>query len=260
MPPLVGALLVLVLLVFLYVLLPHSTDLRRETTPIEDKEEEELSEAQLARLDAGLMQAIETSQIAPVYKIGSHAAELRPGALIRSTNDGSVFRNALVLMVSLGSEFYVGYVVNKPLSAQEAATAMRKMRVANNNNNNLNSMRLRTMPPQAGIWLGVGGPVTSSDSAWTLIHWHPDIEDCDLVNSDAGWAVGGNAEQLLARESDAQFAKGFMALYGKAVWLPGQLEREIDEGMWEVVETTISSPPAWWPLVTMSAAVNVIVK
>jgi len=96
------------------------------------------------------------------------------------------------------------------------------------------------------------------------VHLHADIDGAQPLHP-SGPVVGGDIEQLLARESDPAFARsGFLLLYGKAQWLAGQLERcasprararrltrhpcaqsEIDEGMWQVLSATTPFP---WPL------------
>jgi putative AlgH/UPF0301 family transcriptional regulator len=211
----------------------------------DDYSDEELTEQQLEALerrrDAGLLAAIETAQVAPVAKIGTHS-ELARGALLRYLGHKGAFAHSLVVLSQTSGEFYKGFIVNVPLPAEERARAMQRLHLSGDE-----AVRLRGS--EVAVWLGYGGPVRPAESEWVPIHRQLDIEGAEALDGRF-LALGGDVEQLLARETDPAYALGFMLLYGSAVWLPGQLEREMDEGLWALERRDFPWPNALGSLPT----------
>lgn len=205
--------------------------------------------------EEGLLAKVERELVAPARLVGAHGSVLRPGVvLLASGMDGptSVFsQGAVVLMFELGSDVYRGLVLNRPLPREEVARARQRLRVAMVPH----AQTLRA--PDAlhldrdDVWWGVGGPVRSSSHEWFVVHTHADAPGAVVLGPTL--AVGASDLSALLSASgpasasaasgdsgDASPPPNFdpkLLLYGVAQWLPGQLEREMDEGAWRVLST-----------------------
>ena len=79
--------------------------------------------------------------------------------MIRATSQTrGALANSLVVLTSLDDEFYVGFIVNHPLNADEAKRARAQLHIY--------GTELQGNLPKCHVWLGVGGPVRLKDEEW----------------------------------------------------------------------------------------------
>lgn len=179
-----------------------------------------------------LMMRIENEIIAPSRLKGTKA--LSPGTLLVSTQFRGFFSNgATVLLTEMGTEIYVGYVINKPLPTEEVEAAMKTLRV--------NTERAPALDEalRSRIFFGSGGPVVDPEvEMWVPIHNHTKIEgglrlDADSLAGAGDLTIYGDIGELLSRGGRED---PFLLLYGRTQWLSGMLEKEIEDGYWIVTK------------------------
>lgn len=165
----------------------------------------------------------ERAFVAPVELIGIFP-QLVKGSLIKSTlvHSKSFPLGCLVMLIELDQDKYKGVVVNIPLPIEETKRAAETLRLDS-----------KSMAHPVENWLlGFGGPVRNKLEMWTPVHDQNHV--LEAIHVDADVFVSGDAEELL------QTRRPVIWLYGEAVWLPGQLEREITEGLFEIVQERVA--------------------
>ncbi len=127
---------------------------------------------------------------------------------------GNIFSRSTVLLVEYSATGAVGFILNKPFEAQ------------------INELFI--MPPGYTPELFVGGPV-SGDNLFFIHTLGNLIEGSIQINEKLYW--GGDFETLKlsiatgkARPDQVKFFVGYSG------WSPGQLDREITENSWLVLE------------------------
>ncbi|KAH9260624.1 hypothetical protein BASA81_001091 [Batrachochytrium salamandrivorans] len=177
--------------------------------------------------DASFFERIERAQIAPVELIGKVPA-LQVGSLLQSTlQDNRAFPlGSLVMVTELGSDFYRGVIINSPLPVSEQDQAKQMLRVSD-------AAAPKPILDRV-LFYGYGGPVKTQEHQWQIVHDNVHAVGAVVIGSDRGHgiAVGGDFVHELLVESTR-----ILLLYGSAVWLPGQLEREIlqQHGVWQLL-------------------------
>lgn len=177
--------------------------------------------------DASFFERIERAQVAPVELIGKVPA-LQVGSLLQSTQTtSSAFpAGSLVLVTELGLDFYRGVIINSPLPVGEQEQARQMLRVSD-------TVAAPKPTLDRVLFYGYGGPVKTQEHRWQIVHDNVQAVGAVVVSSDhgRGIAVGGDFVHELLTESTR-----VLLLYGSAVWLPGQLEREIlQHEVWQLL-------------------------
>ena len=140
---------------------------------------------------------------------------LHAGTFLKSTLalDETLFENVVVLLTEYNNNGAVGFVTNKP-SGKE-----------------LNELEEFKTSPDFALY--DGGPVDKEHLFF--IHKRPDIiEGSSGVD---GIYNGGNFQQAVAAINNNTISKRDLKIFiGYCGWDAGELEAEIEEGSWEVVE------------------------
>ena len=141
--------------------------------------------------------------------------ELKAGLYIKSTTalNDSIFENTTILIVEHNETGSVGFVTNKPLDKSL--------------NELIEFNHSKPFP------LMDGGPV-DRDHLFVL-HKRPDLIEGGELKTD-GLYMGGNMEQVIkaintngANQQEIQFFVGYCG------WDAGELEAEIEEGSWSIM-------------------------
>lgn len=179
---------------------------------------------------ASFFDQIERANIAPIHLIGT-VHELVPGCMLKSTSASSLSfpKNSIVLITEVEQDVYRGFIINSPLPENEQFAAQRALRIAKDEEEPRSSLDLTRV-----LFYGYGGPVNSHEHRWTAVHDNVNVPGATILGPSL--AVGGDSAASLLQSSTR-----VLLLYGAAVWIPGQLEREITEGLWEIIPSTISS-------------------
>lgn len=166
-----------------------------------------------------IVSKVEQAYIAPVHLIGS-VPELIPGSIIRSVHGSHGFPlGSCVLVSEINNDFYKGFIINSPLPLDEITDAKALLRVEQQEGFTPNLDRVE--------FFGRGGPVHLR-SEWTPIHNGTNIHDSLVVATDI--RLNGDISALWKGPSPDPFT--VLLVFGAAVWLPGQLEREFSENLW----------------------------
>jgi len=127
---------------------------------------------------------------------------------------GDFFSRSTVLLVEYSATGAVGFILNKPFEAKI---------------NELFTMQTGFTPE-----LFVGGPV-GSDNLFFIHTLGDQIEGSVHVNDELYW--GGDFEALKLAIATGKAQPGQVKFFvGYSGWSPGQLEREISENSWLVLE------------------------
>jgi putative transcriptional regulator len=142
--------------------------------------------------------------------------ELKQGIFLKSTAllDDSIFADSILFITEHNKGGAVGFVVNRRYGRT------------------LNELEeFRNCPP---FPLYYGGPVGSEQLFF--LHRRPDlIEGATRIAEDAWWA--GDFAQAVRGISDGSLGPEDIKLFvGYCGWDAGELEAEIEEGSWEIVE------------------------
>ncbi|WP_207496017.1 YqgE/AlgH family protein [Aridibaculum aurantiacum] len=142
--------------------------------------------------------------------------KLKAGTIIKSTQalEATVFEDAIILVTELNDDGAVGFMLNKPFSR------------------NLNELEeYQHLPP---FPLYSGGPVDQEHVFF--IHQRPDlVEGGEPVAN--GLFIGGSFKQVIEGISSRSIStKDIKIFIGYCGWDTGELQAEIDEGSWTVVE------------------------
>ena len=142
---------------------------------------------------------------------------------------GSRFERTVVLMVRHDAQGALGLVVNRPLSV-EAAELLPEIE------------GLAT----AGRTLHWGGPV-GERGITLLLRSDEAVEGSDAVLDDVRFGWDGELLRRLAREE----GRTFRLFAGYAGWSAGQLEGELERGVWQVIDAEsdrvfTEAPEALW--------------
>ncbi|MEZ4458302.1 MAG: YqgE/AlgH family protein [bacterium] len=150
---------------------------------------------------------------------------LSPGFLIASPRlDGSVFERSVIVMVHHDAEGAMGFIVNKPIDV-DLGTLLEMVDV--------DADRISQACYDETVFFG--GPVRV-EQLWVMEHSDTTRataeEDIDFL---PGWKVATSADTIKDLAFDA--ARGTLKPYmGYTGWGPGQLEGEIAEGSWLLLE------------------------
>ena len=166
-------------------------------------------------------------------KMGSNH-ELAPGFLIASPRlDGSLFERAVIIMIHHDTEGAMGFIINKPLEVDFGSLL------------EMVEMDTETIAPtcyEKEVYFG--GPVRV-EQLWVIIEdqlgtfeFHDGLEslqDEGEVRFHDRWALSGTSASIesFALGSDENPYRPFV---GYAGWGPGQLESEIIDGSWLLVD------------------------
>jgi len=150
---------------------------------------------------------------------------LAPGFLIASPKlDGSVFDRAVIIMVHHDLEGAMGFILNKPIDV-DFGTLLEMVDVSEDGISN--------RCYEQDVYFG--GPVRV-EQLWVIHNSHSEIfQDAeDEVVFHPQWHLSSDATSIktLAQNSEDKF-RPYM---GYAGWGPGQLEEEIGEGSWLVLD------------------------
>jgi putative transcriptional regulator len=158
---------------------------------------------------------------------------LAPGYLVASPRlDGSLFERSVICMVQHGDEGAMGFIVNKPLDVDFGSL--------------LEMVELEggDIAPECYLQdVYFGGPVRV-EQLWVIYNGvlaatAPDefasLEQDGEVRFHDEWALSGTADSIesfaFGREDNP-----FRPFVGYAGWGPGQLEKEIGEGSWLMLD------------------------
>jgi len=166
--------------------------------------------------------------LAPPHLVGS--ANVAPGTVLVSrdrsaTREDAFVLGTAVLMFDVAEDAYRGLVVNRPLSAAEAERARRALRRSDSDTPVIASAA------RDGAFWGAGGPVHQRHQ-WFVVHERADWPGAVALGPEL--AVGGDGVEVLLASGHGRSGRPVLVLYGLARWLPGQLEREIRDGLWAV--------------------------
>jgi putative transcriptional regulator len=141
---------------------------------------------------------------------------IRPGILIRSTEalEGSSFEGAVIFISQYNLKGAMGFVINRTFGKSL---------------NDLDEFRNSISVP-----LFEGGPVDKEHLFF--VHSRPDIiEEGELVAN--GIYVGGNFEQTVKAINKRIMSMDHIKIFiGYCGWDAGELEAEIEEGSWILIE------------------------
>ncbi|GMH63796.1 hypothetical protein TrRE_jg6010 [Triparma retinervis] len=172
--------------------------------------------------DDGYPAAKETSEFPEHWAHPIHQVE-HGSVLIANEKLGGVFSRAVVLMLSVGHGKSTGVVINRPLDGtlKDAADC---------------NVAKPIQSTFASSTVSYGGPVKEEDLA--ILHSNPIASGSREIIP--GVFVGGSEglrKLVCLREfhpTKALFTRG------RAEWIPGQLDREIDRGVWRVASASPS--------------------
>lgn len=150
---------------------------------------------------------------------------LAPGFLVASPKlDGSVFDRAVIIMVHHDREGAMGFILNKPIDV-DFGTLLEMVDVSEN--------KIADSCYEQDVFFG--GPVRV-EQLW-VIHNSPDhifADSDDEVLFHPQWHLSSDAGSIKVLAEKAEHK--FRPLMGYAGWGPGQLEDEIGEGSWLVLD------------------------
>jgi putative transcriptional regulator len=143
---------------------------------------------------------------------------LSPGTFIQSTNalDNSVFQDVTIYITEFNKAGAMGFVVNKTFA-----------RAFN---------ELEEFKHSIHVPMYEGGPVDQEHLYF--LHQRPDLikGGSSVAN---GIYLGGNMQQAVAGINDKTITGGQIKIFvGYCGWDKGELEAEIEEGSWVVMEGT----------------------
>lgn len=166
---------------------------------------------------------------------------ISPGYLVASPKlDGSPFERAVVAMVHHDDEGAMGFILNKPLEIDFGSLIQ-----------SVNEGIARDIVPQSfTIPVHFGGPVRieqlwlifqrsirgeeSLESNRRLLKRLKEPDDGALTFSD-GWFLAASSE-IIEGFAVGEEAGEYRPFIGYAGWGPGQLEEEIDDGSWLLLD------------------------
>jgi putative AlgH/UPF0301 family transcriptional regulator len=190
--------------------------------------------------DNPLFLRIENAILAPSHLIGS-IDWLHVGITLKARKDKTLrhhpnlFDESVILITKLDtSSVYQGLVLNKPLPSTELNNL--KLRI-NHEKNWLNSKLIKT----ENIHYRVGGPVGNQQEAWFILHSCTSKDDANgfvanHIITGQIWMDGENLKDMLELCSTPK-----ILFYKCCQWLPGQLEKEIESGLWIQAEKQVET-------------------
>ena len=144
--------------------------------------------------------------------------ELQAGLFLKSTDvlSDAVFSQATIYIAEYNAQGALGFVLNKPFGRS------------------LHELEEFHHSPHFPLY--EGGPVDQEHLFF--LHRRPDlIEEGALVGT--GVYYGGNFKQAVAGINDKSLAASDIKIFvGYCGWDAGELEAEIEEGSWEIIEGT----------------------
>jgi putative transcriptional regulator len=161
----------------------------------------------------------------------------RPGCLLVASEAvlDKNFARTVVLLASSGAEGSTGFVWNRPVD---------HLRLSGLSTTLLRASSLHIGGPAFGDTLHVihrlGDLVPGSQQIWPDVHWGGETRDLDRL-ANSGLVTPRNARLLL----------------GQSTWEPGQLQAEVEEGLWMVITAAMdavfsASPTGMWERITQS--------
>lgn len=146
---------------------------------------------------------------------------LQPGIFIKSTEalSGSVFENATIFITEYNKDGAVGFIINRPFGRTL---------------NELEEFKQDTAFP-----LYNGGPVEAEHIYF--LHRRPDLVT-DATKVANGIYLGGNFRQAVDAINNGEISAAQIKIFvGYCGWDGGELEAEIEEGSWVVVEEELDA-------------------
>lgn len=144
---------------------------------------------------------------------------IQTGTIIKSTAalNGSVFENVYIIITTHNADGAVGFVINKlfdkPLNALQEFNHIRHFNLYN------------------------GGPVDTGHLFF--IHRRPDVIEGSNKICDGIFYGGNFAQAVNAINNNSITAADIKIFIGYCGWDAGELEAEVEEGSWEMVDETV---------------------
>jgi putative transcriptional regulator len=141
---------------------------------------------------------------------------MKPGIFLKSTSllDDTVFENSIIFIAEVNDKGAMGYIINKKY---------------HRGLNELEEFKhIRSFP------LYVGGPVDQEHLFF--IHKRPDLIKGGTLIAD-GVLLGGNFKEAVTHiNNNLLTGKDVTIFLGYCGWDHGELEAEIAEGSWEIIQ------------------------
>ncbi len=171
-------------------------------------------------------------------RLQNFTRSLSPGFLIASPKlDGTPFERAVVVIVHHDDEGAMGFIINKPLEIDFGSLIQ-----------SVNEDIARQVVPDSfDVHVYFGGPVRI-EQLWLIFQQDPDIlsprlratptsnpEDSSTLGFSDGWflAASGDIIEGFALGKEHGNYRPFIGYSG---WGPGQLEAEIEDGSWLILD------------------------
>jgi len=165
------------------------------------------------------------SYLKPKAKIDKHRwahplTHLETGCILLANERlGGIFHQTVVLIVEHHETAgVIGMVINRPMEGN-------LQKVASGKDSSLD-VSLKTAFPESTV--SYGGPVLTSE--FSLLHGFGEVEGSKKVCP--GVFVGGSTELMNEVRINRFDQDDALFLKGHAAWVPGQLDREINKGVW----------------------------
>jgi putative transcriptional regulator len=145
--------------------------------------------------------------------------QLQAGLFLKSTAalNNTVFENAMIFLTEYNTKGAMGFVINQPFGRS------------------LHELEEFKSCPHFPLYYG--GPV--DEEHLFFVHQRPDLIEAG-ISVDHGIYMGGDFSQAVRGINNQQLTAAAIKIFvGYCGWDAGELEAEIEEGSWELLDTSV---------------------